>query len=190
MIKMKKARKFIIGGLMLLITLAIVLSLTLPKKEEVKAEPKEEQKQEEIVKAETSKVEEVNEEDIEFKMATEEILNNTSSLLQELKAKFTDASNDPDLTSDPIWRQGIVDVFKDIRAEQEKLSALNVPDELADVHSDNVEGFQFIMDSRDRILQGIDFKDPNHINEGAELMAKGAGKFTDSENKLDEISND
>lgn len=128
----------------------------------------------------------IDNEDDEFakeKAYTEKLsflMTTSGGAMSEISSAFAESSNDPTLLSDSDWRQRIVNAYAILSQDYKELSSYkNVPKKFEKVHNLTLEYYELLMKSRDRVLQGIDMKDANHLLMGADLISQANEKLSE-----------
>lgn len=187
-----KITGYILGGLLIL---GIIANLTgnadkpkeVPKQVVVVDKPKED-KQVEKPKAEPEKPKNEFSAEQEYINGLVVIMTDSALYMSDLSQLFMKPSVDESILLDKSWRQDIVVVYQKINEQRQKVAEIEAPAKFQKVHDLTLKGFDSIMKSRDRVLQGIDTMDVNQIIEATLLINEGSEYFNQVTEEIQKIN--
>ncbi|QOV08377.1 signal peptide-containing lipoprotein [Bacillus phage Kirov] len=144
--------------------------------EKPKAEPKVEQVDTKAVEKQRT---------INYLTAVSNSTTNSGKVAKEIGALFQKASMHPQLIMNPDWKSDVAKEYDKIQADYDSVKSYrDVPSQYANTHTTLLQGYDYFMQSKVKIMEAIDEVNANKLQEGLDLIGKSTEYITKSTDEL------
>lgn len=144
--------------------------------EKPKAEPKVEQVDMKAVEKQRT---------VNYLTAVSNSTTNSGKVAKEIGALFQKASMHPQLLMNPDWKADVTKEYEAIQTDYDNIKSYrDVPSQYANAHNTLLQGYDYFMQSRVKIMEAINEVNADKMQEGLDLIGKSTEYITKSTDEL------
>jgi len=176
-------------GLILAAVLGIGILGACTNQETGKGVNEEKPKVEQVKKeAEKKKSEEQTQKESKYATEVTNILLNSYKTDIAIYQKFEEVKKNPLLMLDDDWKQSLRDAYEPLSEDYGQLKNMEVPERFKTAHEKLLQGFEYTLQSKDKMLEGIDTMNPDLLREGLELLEKSNALLEEAKNEMKSLA--
>jgi len=153
------------------------------QKAEPVEKPKAEPKVEQVEKVDTKAVE--NQRTVNYLTAVSNSTTNSGKVAKEIGALFQKASMHPQLLKNEDWKSDLSKEYDRVQADYDTVKGYrDVPEQYANAHKTLLQGYDYFMQSRVKIMEAVNEINADKMQEGLDLIGKSTEYITKSTDEL------